>query len=151
AVAAEMGGRAPSSASEPELGYIKDDAGKYHLAYRSIFEGSGAAGEPPYRINSFVDAKDGSVVTSFNEIEGRFGGPQGQKLQQFLANPWSLDGADSAEPTEPGTGRSLYSGIVPLGTTQLPDGGGFVLVDPARNGSTTRDARDAIDGRNAVD
>jgi Zn-dependent metalloprotease len=112
---------------------LNDDALGYRLAFEVV--ATNLESDRPYRQKTYVDAQTGAVLRSYNSLPTTVA--QG-------AAPISGEASAPPSPTEaaltPGTGRSLYSGVVELSTQANADGS-FSLIDPTRGGSRTKDAQ----------
>ncbi|WP_163997018.1 M4 family metallopeptidase [Pyxidicoccus caerfyrddinensis] len=104
-VARKEFGAKPDKQPNAERVIYKDDAGKYHSAYR--VEMSQIAGqEKPRRMNYLVDANTGKIFDRFNEIDG-FSVSKGAKAGAKAA---------AAAPTETSATTSPKATIGDLGT-----------------------------------
>ncbi|AGL17216.1 M4 family metallopeptidase [Actinoplanes sp. N902-109] len=93
--------------AQPEL-FIDASSGKPVLAWETVLTGWAKDGQTPAKLHVITDAGTGAVRGSFDEIE-----------------------------TVDGTGNSIYSGPVTIGTTRSTTG--YTLVDPDRGNGRTCD------------
>ncbi len=133
AIAVKAFGDTPENKAKPKLLIAKGDDGKYHLAYSVIVEKMDQPTEPR-KENFFVDAQSGEMLFSFNMIHGFV---PDWKIQAGVAKAQPTVSADAV--IQPGTGNSLYLGIVPLSTTKTS--ASYTLKDPTHNNAETRDAQ----------
>jgi Zn-dependent metalloprotease len=127
----------------PEL-VVDARRGAPKLAWRVTATGTRADGTPS-ALAVTVDATSGKVTGRTQRIA-------------TLAAPGAADPARATTPTAPrpggpkaaaaGEGNTLYSGTVPLETTET--GSGFELRDPSRGGTHTTDLRNASGGNGTV-
>ncbi len=96
-----------SKTGSPEL-FVDASNGSPVLAWETVVEGFAKDGQTPSKLHVITDASTGRVRGSFDEIE-----------------------------TVDGTGNSIYSGPVTIGTTATATG--FSLVDPDRGDGRTCD------------
>ncbi|NRQ38939.1 M28 family peptidase [Nonomuraea sp. NN258] len=111
----------------PEL-LVDAASGDGRLAWETTIAGWAPDRQTPAKLHVIVDAANGKVLDSFDEIRTAHEGTAHEKA------------AHEAE----GTGNSLYSGTVPISTTQ--SGGSYTLVDPDHGNGRTCDMNNSQSG-----
>lgn len=113
--------------------------GTPRLAWQVTVEGMRKDGTPS-RFDVTVDAAKGKVISKVQQVK-TFGAPQ-RTVAGSAAPGKKANAADTGE------GNTLYSGTVPLETTNT--GSGYELRDPTRGGTYTTDMNNGQSGNGTV-